>query len=300
MPAKISRAVVCDRPSLSTSIELSAQAGRDCVGEAGLTESDVGLLLNIGVYRSANIHEPALASLIQGQMGLNDKPIHGKGREAQLGRHTFAFDVINGPCGFFSAVQVAESFMATGTTDTVLVVSSDVHPSNEARDDFPYAPLGAAMLLTASSDESGFRNVVHKSAHDPFVGSRSTSDLGGSGPHGRSALTLEVDPEYPKRLDAFAAASLLEYVTRSKIDVARIKYVVAPRYPADLHPTIAATLDIPRERLVDVDARHGRTFTALPILGYRLAEEAGLAPGDSILFVSAGAGLTFGCGLYVV
>jgi 3-oxoacyl-[acyl-carrier-protein] synthase III len=299
MPAKISRAVVCDRPGLNTSIELSAQAGRDCVGEAGLAESDVGLLLNIGVYRSSNILEPALASLIQGQMGLNNRPITGKGREASLGPHTFSLDLVNGTCGFFSAVQVATSFMATGTTDNVLVVSSDVHPSNERRDDFPYTQLGAAMLLTSSAGHGGFQRVMHKSSEDPYVGSASYSLLGAAGAHGRSALTVEVDEQYADRLADFVEASLREYVERSELDVASIKYVVAPRHPGDLHATVVKVLGISEDRFIDSDARFGRTFSAQPILGYRAAEEAGLAEGDSILFVGAGAGLTFGCCLYV-
>ncbi|MBC7174524.1 MAG: hypothetical protein H5U40_18915 [Polyangiaceae bacterium] len=62
---------------------------------------------------------------------------------------------------------------------------------------------------------------------------------------------------------------------------------------------MSEVLDLDESRLIDVSTRFGHTFTSLPILGYHLAEEAGLRAGDAILFISAGAGLTFGCGLYV-
>ncbi len=298
MPAKISRASVCTRPDLG-SIAYSAEAGRECLESSSLGPADVGLLLNIGVYRDANLHEPALAALIQGKMGLNNNPLTGKGREAQLGAHTFAFDLINGACGFFNAVQVAESFITAGTTDAVLIVASDVHPSTRPRDDFPYAHLGAAMLLTWSENGGGFEHVVHKTTKDDYVGSTSFLDLAEGGANGRETITLACDAEYAQRLRAFAAASLLEYVDQRAIEVGRIRYVVAPRHPCDLHATIVEVLGIREDRLIDVDSRFGHTFTSFPILGYRLAEEAGLAEGDGILFMGAGAGLTFGCGLYV-
>jgi 3-oxoacyl-[acyl-carrier-protein] synthase III len=298
MPAKISRASVCNLPDLG-SVAYSAHAGKECVETSALEASDVGLLLNIGVYRDKNLHEPALASLIQGQMGLNNSPVTGKGRDGQLGAHTFAFDLINGSCGFFNAIQVAESFIATGTTTAALIVASDVHPSNRPNMDFPYAHLGAAMLLTSSRSGSGFRNVVHKTSKDDYVGRLSYVDLDEAGAGGRDVLTMEVDDAYATRLKEFAAASLREYLEQEDIDVDRIKYVVAPRHPSDMHPTIVEVLGIAEERLIDVDTRFGHTFTSLPIVGYHLAEEAGLSEGESVLFVGVGAGLTFGCGLYV-
>ncbi len=66
------------------------------------------MLINAGIYREDNMGEPALAALIQEDIGANlgQPPIGGHG--------TFSFDLINGTCGVISAIQLQSGFLRSG------------------------------------------------------------------------------------------------------------------------------------------------------------------------------------------
>lgn len=296
MPTKIAAASVCNQVGLNRSIEYSAHAGRACIDESSIDDSQIGLLLNIGIYRDQNIHEPAVASLIQGRMALNGKPRPSASGERMPS--TLSIDLSNGVCGFFNAIQLADSFLTTKATQAALVVASDVHPSGEAHERFPYDHLGAAVLLTASHDNSGFHDIVHKSSDDDYLGSRSFTDV--MQPTGaRGSLEVEQDEEFCERLNDFMVGSAAEYLASRSIDVRSLKHVIVATPPHDMSTRLTKHLGLSADQIIDV-MRYGRGFSSLPILGYCTAEERGLTPGDRLLFVGAGAGLTFACGLYSV
>jgi len=295
---KIIATAVCNEPDLDESVEFSARAGRTALDESALDEADIGLLINIGVYRDSNIQEPALAALIQGRIGLNGDPLSKKG-PAFSGAGTFSFDLLNGACGLFNAVQVAHSFMETGPTRAALVVSSNVHPSRRRHEGFPFAHLGAAMLLTDSATSSGFHSISLQVSQGEYLGSRTVADLG-AGANGRSQLDFEVDADYGERLGIFAARGVAKYIMQEKIDVKRIKYALVDLSGSDGAGALTRELALSTDQCIDVNARYGASFTSFPILGYHMACAQGVASGDQLLFVSAGAGLTLACGLYVV
>ena len=58
------------------------------------------MLINAGIYREDSMGEPALAALIQEDIGANlgQPPIGGHG--------TFSFDLLNGTCGVITAIQI--------------------------------------------------------------------------------------------------------------------------------------------------------------------------------------------------
>ncbi|HMJ16149.1 MAG TPA: hypothetical protein VK524_32265 [Polyangiaceae bacterium] len=297
MPTKIATVSVCNQVGLDKSIEYSAIAGQACIDLSQIDAAEIGVLLNIGIYRDQNIHEPALASLIQGRIGLNSnlRPAHAEA----WGRGTLSFDLLNGVCGFFNAVQLAASFIETRSTRAVLVVASDVHPSCKVQDDFPYTHLGAAALLTRSEDGSGFHDVVCSSSEDDYVGSRSFTDVGKSD-RARDELTFEVDEDFSERLAEFALTASAAYIAEHRIDVKTLKGVIVSAPPCDLRPGLTKLLGIASSQIIDTSTRFGQSFTSVPIVGYQIAVEHGLKPGDELLFLSAGAGLTFAGGLYRV
>jgi 3-oxoacyl-[acyl-carrier-protein] synthase-3 len=87
-----------------------------------VTTGDIGLLLNAGLYRERILGEPALAALLQADVGANPEDPHG------AGHGTFSFDVANGACGPLTALHIADGFLRAGTVEHALVVASDVDP----------------------------------------------------------------------------------------------------------------------------------------------------------------------------
>ena len=54
-----------------TARRLADDAARTCFSLAGCQPSDVDMLINVGVYREDSMGEPALAALIQEDIGAN-------------------------------------------------------------------------------------------------------------------------------------------------------------------------------------------------------------------------------------
>src|SRR4249920_1568022 len=84
---------------------LADAAAKACLAHAGRPPGDVEMLINAGIYREDNMGEPALAALIQEDIGANrgQPPIGGHG--------TFSFDLMNGTCGVISAIQLQSGFL---------------------------------------------------------------------------------------------------------------------------------------------------------------------------------------------
>ena len=59
---------------------LADEAAKKCLEKAGHEPGEVGLLINVGIYRDKNLGEPALASMIQEDIGAdigNDTILYG-------------------------------------------------------------------------------------------------------------------------------------------------------------------------------------------------------------------------------
>src|ERR1700751_2889402 len=119
-------------------LRLAVAAGRIALNRAGMRPQDVDLLINAGIYRDRNLGEPALAPLIQEDLGANPgDPLAGM-------PGTFSFDVANGACGALNALQVADGFLKAGTIRTAVVVASDANPGHGMAPHFPFPPAGGA------------------------------------------------------------------------------------------------------------------------------------------------------------
>src|SRR6476620_11719056 len=88
-----------------SALRLAVRAARDCLRDAGRRPHDIDLLINAGIYRDRNLGEPALAAMIQEDIGANPEDPHA-------GSHgTFSFDVMNGSCSVLTALQVVDGFL---------------------------------------------------------------------------------------------------------------------------------------------------------------------------------------------
>ena len=88
-----------------SALRLAVNASRDCIRNAGREPDDIDLLINAGIYRDRNLGEPALAAMIQEDIGAHPENPHA-------GSHgTFSFDVVNGSCGVLTALQVVDGFL---------------------------------------------------------------------------------------------------------------------------------------------------------------------------------------------
>ncbi|HEX8805139.1 MAG TPA: hypothetical protein VF743_13125, partial [Acidimicrobiales bacterium] len=130
-------------------LALTDAAARTCLERAGLAPGDVELLVNVGLYHDRGLGEPALAALIQEDIGANPEDPHE-------GAHgTFSFDLANGACGLLTGLRIVHGFLAAGTIRHALVVAGDADPGRRLTRGFPFAPAGAAVACGWRDDPVG-------------------------------------------------------------------------------------------------------------------------------------------------
>ncbi len=291
MGAIIRGVAVSQDAKVRSSIAHAAAAGRACIAAAGVEPREIGLLINCGVYRDDNMLEPAMAALIQRELGLGLDPTKHPGEKTVL-----SFDLMNGACGVLNAVQVAGAFLASGGVDHVLIVASDAHPSNQDHPSFPYANMGGAMLLGRGEREGAGlgRLAVRASAGGP----RGVEGYLRFGPRGRVDVTVEREPGYAERLGELAAATVRDYVEAERLDLRETLLVTSQPSP-DFAARLAGRLGLGEGAALSVSGVTGEPHSAALMLGYHQALARGLLQRFAqVLFVAAGAGLSCACAIY--
>ncbi|MFC9996032.1 hypothetical protein [Nocardia sp. NPDC127526] len=274
-------------------VEHSAAAARQAMERAGVRPDQVGVLINAGIFRDSNTVEPAVSALIQKAAGI------GLDYEKNDPR-SFSFDLMNAGVGVLNAVQVAQSILATGSAEHVLVVSGDTHPSLKraaADDEFPYATSGAALLLERTEDPEGFGR-VHTATESGSPAIESYVDVATMGARGRELMTVVREPGAEDRLVALAADVARQALAEAEIDLvstALIASTVTPGFPERL----AAELGIAASSVRTPDLSQGDPHTAaLPLAYDRAAADDSLREFTRVLFVAAGAGPSAAAVLY--
>jgi 3-oxoacyl-[acyl-carrier-protein] synthase III len=136
-----------------SALHLAVTAAKDCLQQAGCDPDELDLIVNAGIYRDRNLGEPALAALIQDDIGANPEDPHA-------GAHgTFSFDIANGACGVLTALRIVDGFLRTHSIRRALVVASDADPGHGMSEKFPFSAAGAALLCGWTDDSYGLGRV---------------------------------------------------------------------------------------------------------------------------------------------
>ncbi len=272
-----------DTETLS-SIDRLASAGRECLKQSD--DDRVYALINVGVYRDSNIVEPAVAALIQKRLGLGLR--YTPGQEPVL-----SFDLLNGPCGFLTAVGTA-SVLLPGRQGRCLVVAGDGHPAKRGGRGFPYAEVGAAALLSYTAAPIGFGR-IWSSAGSAKPVPHGYVDVATMGHQGRETMLFEhggADEDELVKLSVTLARTCL---IREQSSLKDFGLVITQPFPG-FAQRVADELDV-----TDVYAAPGGTgrdpHSAAPIAAYSLVA-ANPMPSTNLLFLAAGAGPVAATSLY--
>ena len=281
-----------------SSIEISAEAVRKVIQTSGVDRHEVGLLLNIGINRDSNIVEPAVASLIQKRARLNLNPTR-----KQLGKKvgTLSFDILRGTCGFIQAAQVADAFLQTGSFKKAIIVSSDVHPSGKKVSEFPFTHSAAAILLEYENNGKGFKNYIYETSEKGSVGLKVYMDIMAGGKNGRNLINVDIEEDYPHRLQKFILKTINNYVERGVFNLKEVDHIISATPSKNFGREVSDSLGFRNNTLVEVYDKYGDTNTSSPLIGYHLAAENGeLKDGDNVFFISGGSGITCALSMYQV
>jgi 3-oxoacyl-[acyl-carrier-protein] synthase III len=283
-----------------TARRLADAAVRTCLAHAGKEPGDIDMLINAGIYREDNMGEPALAALVQADIGANlgQPPIGGRG--------TFSFDLLNGTCGVISAIQVQAGLLRSGVIRLGAIVTSDVHPELKDPRSALFRPAGGTLLLgwdDSIPGFSGFHTETFPEYEDLFVSGLVWQDRRGPRIPGRgtgqSQMVIESRPGYHARLVDCAEEATRRFLRGLGLDISQIDLLVpAPSSPDFLDP-LRERLGVPGDRVAYVTEDLEGAYTTGPIAALQAGIKSGrLGEARNTVMLAAGAGITVALALY--
>ena len=268
--------------SRHSALHLAVSAAKSCLHDAGRDANAVDLLVNAGIYRDKNLAEPALAALIQEDVGANPEDPHGDEHG------TFSFDISNGTCGILTGLQIVDGFLRSHTIGCALITASDADPGRGMSEDFPFSPVGAALLCRWTDDDYGLGPVS-------WVNDDGEDFQATVGSHARNVLRFRESPEFDERLAATAAQAARACLRDSARTLSDIDFVIAAPARHGYRAALATHLDMAPERIIVADDE--KMHTASLAVALQQARDH-LPVGARVMIVAAGAGVTAGAALY--
>ena len=270
-----------------TTASLATEAALRALEVANLSPSDIDLII---VATSSPEHIfPATACLVQDRLGA------GKAG---------AFDLLAACSGFIFALDMAAQAIRSGSIQNAVVIGSETLTRmldwNDRNTCILFGDGAGAFVLQAGEDPAGVLSSVMRS--DGSGGDALSIPAGGSRfPTSIETLQnglhfVQMDGREVYRF----ATRVMSQVTQEAIENAHLKIediqLIIP-HQANLRIIEAAArgLKVPLERcFINLD-RYGNTSTAsIPIATCEAIEQGRLKPGDKVVFVGFGAGLTWG------
>jgi 3-oxoacyl-[acyl-carrier-protein] synthase III len=279
---------------------LADAAARTCLAHAGREPGDVGMLINAGIYREDNMGEPALAALIQEDIGasLGQPPTGGPG--------TFSFDLLNGTCGVITAIQIESGLLDSGVIQLGAIVTSDVDPDHRHPRAALLRPAGGAMLLGRDEKLAGFTDFSAETFpeyDDLFTSGLVWQERRGHRvrrqPASRHEMVIEEKPGYAARLADCAEEASRRFLRRLGLGWGEIDLVVPAPSSPDFLDALVTGLGVPGDRVAYTPEDLDGAYTTGPIAALQAAIRSGrLGEARTTLMLAAGAGITVALALY--
>jgi 3-oxoacyl-[acyl-carrier-protein] synthase-3 len=269
----VERSGIRERRVGGTTADLAITSGRAAMDKAGIDAADIDLLILCTTTPDQQV--PATSAAVQHALGLT----------------CGAFD-INAACsGFVYGVVTAHQFITGGMIDHVLLIGSETLSRITDWDDRSTAVLfadGAGAVVVAATDDAG------KGSH------LLSWDLGCDG-SARSILDADIGGyihmegrEVFRRAVRVMIDSGRRAMDQAGVRAEDITLVVPHQANIRIIESANAKLGLPMERTAVVLDHTGNTSSAsIPLALVDAIEHDRLSPGDLIMFVGFGAGMTW-------
>lgn len=263
---------------------LGAQALRAALEGAQLKANDLERLIFVCSH-GGDQRIPANANLVLTELGVEGS--------------CDAFDMNNACMGFLSALDVGARSIATGMGPVGIVVSELLSRHISPEDPRPYSVLAdgvAAIVLDRAQGDEGLLGVRLRN-HGPAGGSvrlagpseaeRATIRFADSN-KAMTALALEA-------VKKSAAAALAQ----AELSLSQIDWVLPHQPNGVLYDRMLQALRVPSQKTLPIAESIGSVGAAsIPISLAKLLKSGALKPGQRVLLIGVGAGLSYGAIIY--
>jgi 3-oxoacyl-[acyl-carrier-protein] synthase-3 len=266
---------------------LGVEASIKALKVANLAPTELDLI--ICASSSPEYIFPATACLIQDQIGATKAG---------------AFDLQAACTGFVYALNMGAQAIRSGSMKNVLVVGTEVLSRFTNWKDRNTCILfgdGAGAFVLQASDQPG--GVMSAVMHSDGSGADSLSLPAGGTHHPATEATIREGKHFiqmdGKEVFRFATRVMGRAVTESleqiRLTTNDVQWIVPHQANYRIIETAAKHLKMPLDKFVINVDRYGNTSTAsVPIAAIEAVQKSQIKPGDKVVFVAFGAGLTWG------
>jgi 3-oxoacyl-[acyl-carrier-protein] synthase III len=304
-------------PGTST-LALSIPAAERAIESAGLTAADIDMV--VYATMTPDHYMPGNGCLLQAALGL---------------RHVPCYDIRQQCTGFIYGLQLADAHIRAGLAKTVLLVGADIHSPFMPFRDASWARLAGAVDTPIPQDEWDFNTknrhlevlfgdgaaavVVRafegdgRGVIDHIIGADGTdfTRLYIPGPGSRNrpyidAAVLERGEQWP-RMDGryvfkMATTRMAEVaqqiLARNGVGPDDLSLVLMHQANRRINEYVQKLLGLPDSKVIHNIQKYGNTTAAtIPLLWDEASRAGRIAPGDLVLTVGFGAGMSWGANL---
>lgn len=279
-------------PDESTST-LCINAARRALARASLDAQELDLI--IVATSTPDQFAPPVSSLVQHELGAFDTP---------------AFVLLNGCSGFVYALTTAHQFIATGAYRNILVIGAELLSRfvdwNDRSTCVLFGDAAGALVLSASDQPGGVRGFSLGS--DGSQAKQIIMPAGGSALPA-SAETIADGSHYiqmnGREVFKFATRvvgrSCHKALDKAQMTLDQIDWIIPHQANLRIIEAAAKDMQVPLERfIVNIDRYANTSAASIPMALAEQMECGRIQPGDRLLLVAFGAGLTWGAAVVKV
>jgi len=275
--------------------------------EEGKGNADMAYHASVQALQAAGLEANDLDAIIVGTM-TPDYPMPSSAcvLEDMLGaRKVFSFDVNAACSGFLNALTVADSFVRTGLIRNALVVGSDVLSRMLNWQDRTTCVLfgdGAGAIVVGSSSD-GNRGILSTRLRTDGSYAKTLYVPAGGSLKPASIETLE-SKQHTMRMNGKEvfkiAVRAMEEISRevlaeANVCINEVSLVIPHQANRRIINALAERLKVPLEKVVVNVDKYGNTSAAsVPVALDEAWRQGRIAPGDTVLLNSFGAGFAWG------
>jgi 3-oxoacyl-[acyl-carrier-protein] synthase III len=262
-----------------TTVTLATEASRRAMDAAGITASDLDLIVLATATPDQTF--PSSATQVQAAIGMD------KG---------FAFDVAAVCSGFLYALTVADSLIRTGSARTALVIGSETFSRILDWEDRTTCVLfgdgAGAVVLRGEEGEAGIlSNALHADGrHNQLL----YTD-GGPSTTGTVGKVRMKGSEVFRHAVTNLANVMTEALEKSGFSGADVDWVVPHQANARILDATARKLGLPAEKVIKTVGEHANTSAAsVPLALDAAVRDGRIKSGDLLVLEAMGGGFTWG------
>jgi 3-oxoacyl-[acyl-carrier-protein] synthase-3 len=282
----VSRSGICARhfaaPDVQSS-DLAAEAARNALQMAGMTASDIDLIILATSTPDFFGGFPSTACVVQRKLGITNE--------------CAAFDVQAVCSGFAYAMAIADNFIKSGAHKNVLVIGAEIFSRILNFEDRSTCVLfgdgAGAVVLSASREPGILATKLH--ADGGYADILCVPGKVNAGAVEGSAF-LYMDGQAVFKL----AVSVLEKVAREALQIAdmeqsQIDWLIPHQANIRIMQSTAKKLGLTMDKMVVTVDQHGNTSAAsIPLAMDKAVRDGRIKPGQHVMMEGVGGGFTWG------